>query len=188
MARNRCLANRQAVANSGNPLQDKKASTVLTFRDATFAVLELNRPRWRSPKHASNWIQMMERHAVPTLGSMAIDRIDGADVLVGLQPIWTTRTETARRIRQRLRSIFAWSMAHGQRTDNPAGEVIDAALPAQPAVKQHFRALPYQDVPDALATIDGSTAGPAARPRCYPQAPPIPDRRAVLRRLSGPHG
>ena len=163
MARNRCLANRQAVANSGYPLQEKKASTVLTFRDATFAVLELNRPRWRSPKHASNWIQMMERHAVPTLGSMAIDRIDRADVLAVLQPIWTTRPETARRIRQRLRSIFAWPMAHGHRTDNPAGEVIDAALPAQPAVKEHFQALAYQEVGAALDVVDGFTAGLTAK-------------------------
>ena len=105
----------------------------------------------------------MERHAVPTLGSMAIDKIDRVDVLNVLQPIWTTRPETARRIRQRLRAVFAWSMAHGYRVDNPAGEVIDAALPAQPAVKEHFRALPYQDVGGALAVVESSTAGLTAK-------------------------
>ena len=163
MARAKCLGNRQAIASGKNPLAAKQAPSVPTFRDATYAVLELNRPRWRSPKHASNWIQMMERHAISKLGSMAIHKIDRADVLAVLQPIWTTHPETARRIRQRLKSIFAWSMAHGYRVDNPAGEAIDAALPAQPAVKEHFRALPYQDVPDALATIDSSTAGLSAR-------------------------
>ena len=54
-------------------------------------------------------------------------------------------------------------MAHGYRVDNPAGEVIDAALPAQPAVKEHFRALPYQEVGAALDVVDGSTAGIAAK-------------------------
>ena len=46
---------------------------------------------------------------------------------------------------------------------NPAGEVIDAALPKTPAIKEHFRALDYQEVPDALDTVDASTAGPAAK-------------------------
>ena len=162
-ARKRCTETRQAVAEGINPLRERDTPKTPTFRDATAAVLELNRPRWRSPKHASNWIQMMERHAIPKLGSIPIDKIDRADVLATLVPIWTTRPETARRIRQRLRAVFAWSMAHGHRTDNPAGEVIDAALPAQPAVKEHFRALPYQEVSEALAVVDGSTAGIAAR-------------------------
>ena len=157
------METRQAVAEGHNPLQDKQTPKTPTFRDATYAVLELNRPRWRSPKHASNWIQMMEKHAIPKLGSMAIDKIGRMDVLAALVPIWTTRPETARRVRQRLRSIFAWSMAHGHRTDNPAGEVIGAALPAQPAFKAHFKALPYAEVSEALAVVDGSTAGPAAK-------------------------
>ena len=161
-AREKAAGNRTAVADGRDPRAQKRRTTP-TFREATYAVLEMNRPRWRSPKHASNWIQMMERHAVPKLGSMAIHRIDRADVLNVLEPIWTSRPETARRIRQRLRSIFAWSMAHGHRTDNPAGEVIDAALPAQPAVKEHFRALPYQEMAAALEAVDASGASWASK-------------------------
>ncbi len=161
-AREKAAGNRTALADGRDPRAQKRRTTP-TFREATYAVLEMNRPRWRSPKHASNWIQMMERHAVPKLGSMAIHRIDHADVLNVLEPIWTSRPETARRIRQRLRSIFAWSMAHGHRTDNPAGEVIDAALPAQPAVKAHFRALPYQEVAAALDAVDASGASLSSR-------------------------
>ena len=172
-ARKRCQTNRSAVADGRNPLAAKRKPRTPTFREATAAVLELNRPRWRSPKHASNWQQMMERHALPTLGSIPIDKIDRMDVLGTLVPIWTTRPETARRVRQRLRSIFAWSMAHGHRTDNPAGEVIDAALPAQPPVKEHFRALPYQEV--------GRGAGNDRRLYRWPCRP------AVLQ-VAGTHG
>ena len=44
-----------------------------------------------------------------------------------------------------------------------AGEGIEGALPAMPAVKAHFRALPYQEVAAALETVDGSKASKAAK-------------------------
>ena len=106
---------------------------------------------------------MMEKHAIPMLGGKAIDKIDKVDVLDVLQPIWTTRPETARRIRQRLRAVFLWSMAHGHRTDNPAGEVVTGALPPQPAFKAHFKALPYAEVSEALAVVESSTSGLSAK-------------------------
>ena len=46
---------------------------------------------------------------------------------------------------------------------NPAGEVISAALPPMPAVKAHFRALPYVEVGRALETIAESTASLSSR-------------------------
>ena len=67
-ARRKCLANRSSVANGGDPLAAKRTPTTPTFKDATYAVLELNRPRWRSPKHAANWIQMMEKPRYPEVG------------------------------------------------------------------------------------------------------------------------
>ena len=90
-------------------------------------------------------MQTLERHAMPTLGNTPLDRIDRGAVLRVLTPIWTTRPETARRVRQRMRTVFLWGMAHGFMETNPAGETIDGALPAMPKVKAHLRALPYQE-------------------------------------------
>ena len=56
-----------------------------------------------------------------------------------------------------------WAMAHGHRDDNLAGEGIDGALPPMPAIRAHFRALPYKEVPAALEIIAASTAGVAAK-------------------------
>ena len=56
-----------------------------------------------------------------------------------------------------------WAVAQGHRDDNPVGEGIDGALPPMPAIRAHFRALPYQEVPAALETIVGSTAGVATK-------------------------
>ena len=41
-----------------------------------------------------------------------------------------------------MRTVFRWALAHGFVETNPAGEVIDGALPPMPKVNAHFRALP----------------------------------------------
>ena len=164
-ARERASEHREAVAEGRDPVSEKRkpAPRVPTFREAAVAVVEINAPRWRARKHATNWIQSLERHAMPRLGEMPVDRITRADVLAVLTPIWGTRQETARRVRQRVRAVMRWAVAHGHRGDNLAGEGINGALPPIPAIPAHFRALPYKEVPAALETIAASTAGVAAK-------------------------
>ena len=162
-ARERASAHQAAIVDGQDPTANKHSRNVPTFREASYAVLELNRPRWRSAKHGANWIQMLERHAMPTLGKMHIDRIDQSHVLVVLTPIWTARQETARRVRQRLKAIFRWAMSYGYIKFNPAGEVIDGALPSMPQVREHFRSLPYREVSKAYEIIGASTASTSAK-------------------------
>ena len=157
-ASEKAAENRAAVAEGRDPLAEKRVPTTPTFKEAACAVHEANKPRWRNAKHSASWIQTLERHAMPRLGSTPVDRIDRGDVLRVLTPIWTTRPETARRIRQRMRTVFRWAMAHGFMETNPAGEAIDGALPPMPKVKAHLRALPYQEVGSALETVEASRA------------------------------
>ena len=100
---------------------------------------------------------------MPTLDNTPLDRIDRGAVLQVLTPLWTTRPETARRVRQRMRTVFLWAMAHDFMKTNPAGEAIDGALPAMPKVKEHLRALPYQEVGEALEAVESSQASVAAK-------------------------
>ena len=162
-ARERAFANRVAVADGRNPLADKIRARTPTFREAAEKTIEANRPRWRNSKTDRNWTATLDRHAFPVLGSMRVDRIDREDVLRVLTPLWTSRPEQARKLRRRIRATLAWCQAHGFVEHNIAGEVIDGALPAQPAVKQHLRSLPYREVADALATVHGSRASLAAK-------------------------
>lgn len=162
-AREKAAANRTAVAGGRDPLAERRKPTTPTFREAAYTVHEANRPRWRNDRHAAGWMQTLERHAMPTLGSIPIDQIGRADVLRVLTPIWTTLPETARRVRQRMRTVFRWAMAHGFTETNPAGEVIDGALPPMPKVRAHFRSLPYQEVGSALATVEASQASVPAK-------------------------
>ena len=94
---------------------------------------------------------------------MPVDRISREDVLRVLSPIWGVRMETARRIRQRIRTILRWCMAHGYVEHNVAGEAIDGALPPMPRLKAHLRALPYHEVAAALATVEASKASLASK-------------------------
>ena len=98
-------------------------------------------------------MQTLERHAMPRLGHMPVDRIGREDVLAVLTPIWATVPETARRVRQRIRATLRWCWAHGYVEQNVAGEAIDGALPKMPAIKSHFRALPYRG--RLVSTHDG---------------------------------
>ena len=157
--------NRAAIADGKDPLAEKRRPAVPTFREAAHATHGANRPRWRNRRHALSWIQTLERHAFPRIGNMPVDTIGRTDVLAVLTPIWTTRPETARRVRQRMRTVFRWAMAHEAIESNPAGEAIDGALPSMPKVKAHLRALPYQETAEALRTVDGSPTSPASKLR-----------------------
>ena len=162
-AREKAADNRTAVAEGRDPLAEKHSPAMPTFTEAARAVHAANKPRWRNDKHSASWMQTLERHAMPTLDNTPLDRIDRGDVLRVLTPIWTTRPETARRVRQRMRTVFLWGMAHGFMGTNPAGEAIDGALPPMPKVRAHLRALPYQEVGEALEAVESSQASVAAK-------------------------
>ena len=162
-AREKAADNRAAVAEGRDPVAEKRAPSMPTFREAAYTVHEANKPHWRSPRHAAGWMQTLERYAMPSLSNTPLDRIDRGGVLQVLTPIWTSRPETARRVRQRMRTVFKWAMAHNFMESNPAGEAIDGALPAMPKVKAHFRALPYQEVKSALETVAASQASMSAK-------------------------
>ena len=155
-----------AVVEGRNPLAEKQAARaeaarpgIPTFRAATLEVHKQKVARFKSGKHGKNWIQMVEKYAFPTIGDNPLDQIDRLEVLNILTPIWTTKMETARRLRQRLRSVFAWGMAFGYIETNPAGESIDAALVSMPKVTAHFRALPYRELPRRPRDNSGKPIG-----------------------------
>ena len=141
-ARNLAAANRAIVAESRDPVAEKRRPPKPTFREAARQVHEANLPRWRNEKHGAAWIRTLERFAFPVFGNMPVDQVTRADVLAVLTPIWGSKPETARRVRQRIRTVMRWAMAHGFVEHNVAGAAIDGALPTMPKQKAHMRALP----------------------------------------------
>ena len=163
-ARERAFANRVTVAHGGDPLAAKRRAAVPTFREAADKTLEATRARWRNAKTEQIWRMVLEKRAFPAFGDRRVDAITREDVLRIVAPIWSDVPEVARRLRQFVRAVLSWAQAHGYVEHNVAGEAIDGALPAMKAVKEHYRALPYTEVPATLETLgDGSGRGVAAR-------------------------
>ena len=163
MARDRAFANRRAVAEGRDPLAEKRKTAAPTFREASARARETNEGRWRHAKTAMNWDASLAMYAYPIIGDKRVDRIGREDVLGVLTPIWVKKPEVARKVRQRIRATLAWAQAHGYVEQNLAGEAINGALPALPAVREHFRALPYGEVGAALDTIHAARASVSAR-------------------------
>ncbi len=157
-ARRRAADNRALIADGGNPLADKRKTKVPTFREAAQIVYEANVERWKTGRHTDRWLQVVEKYAVPAFGEKAIDRIGREDVLGVLVPIWTTKPEYARKLRQRLRIIMDWAVAHGYVSQNFAGDAIRGALPAMPAVKEHHRTLHYAEIGKAIEAVENCRA------------------------------
>lgn len=162
-ARQRAFANRVAIADGIDPLARKRRPDIPTFREASERALEANRPRWRNAKTADNWVATMDKYVHPVFGDRRVDQIGREDVLRVLTPIWTAKPEIGRKVRQRIRATLAWAQAHGHVEHNLASDAIDGALPSLPAVKAHFRALPYREVGAALETIGASRASVSAK-------------------------
>ncbi|WP_338688993.1 integrase arm-type DNA-binding domain-containing protein [Bradyrhizobium sp. 26S5] len=135
--------------------QEREAATAaarkaITFKDYAEKYIASHEAAWRNENHRRNWRNSLRDHALPEIGHMAIADIDTDAVLRVLQPIWTAKHETARNVRQRMEVILAAAKVERLREgENPAiwrGH-LDHLLPRIKRTKQHFAALPYNELP-----------------------------------------
>ena len=162
-AREKAQEIRGKVADGHDPRAERRQPKVPTFREAAEQYITRNERRWKSPREARDWRGCFESYAFPRFGNVRVDKVTRADTLKALLPIWPSVPARARKLRQRVRAVFADAMAHGYIDVNPAGELIDAALPRRKGVTEHLRSLPYQRVGAALNTVEESTSGLAVR-------------------------
>jgi hypothetical protein len=149
-AREAALANRKLARAGGDPLAEKRrVRGVPTFAEAARRVIEQKRGGWRGPRHAHDWLRSLERYAFPRIGSRAVSEVSAADLLEILTPIWHTKAETARAVRQRVRAVLEWSIAMELRSDNPCDR-IGPVLGPQGDIVTHRRALAHAEVAAAI--------------------------------------
>jgi integrase len=101
-------------------------------------------------------------HVFPILGELDINAIGKGDILATLEPIWFTRTDTANRVRQRVKAVLDWASARDLRTvhDPLLWDQIALALPTIKDLHKptHFLACPYVQVGAVIRTIQTSAA------------------------------
>ncbi|RWO20769.1 MAG: site-specific integrase [Mesorhizobium sp.] len=161
LARERAAEQRLKLLDADDPIEKRKAerldmlaasATVLSFKEAADQYIKSHRAGWKNIKHAGQWKATLETYVYPTFGDLAVSRVDVALVTKVLEAIWTTKPETATRVRGRIESILDWAAARGYRPkgDNPArwrGH-LDKLLPARSKVAKvkHHAALPYAEI------------------------------------------
>lgn len=159
-AREKALEHRKIARAGGDPLAAKREAKKVypTFRVAAEAVHEQHKAAWDNAKHTQQWINTLKDYAFPVIGDMRVDRIDTPDILRVLSPIWLTKAETAKRVRQRISSVFDWAKASGFREgDNPV-DGVTRGLPKQTGREQHHAAMPFVDVPAFVKAMKATNA------------------------------
>jgi integrase len=124
---------------------------VVTFQQAAEKCIATRQHEWKNAKHRHQWAATLKTYAYPTLGGLPVDQIAMERVLAVLEPIWTTKTETATRLRQRIETVMDWAKARKLYSgDNPAslkgglGQLLPKA--SKIAKVKHQPALPYQQI------------------------------------------
>lgn len=130
----------------------------ITFEEASNQYITAKSPEWKNDKHGQQWINTLTVHAFPVIGSLRVADIDRAHVLRVIEPIWTTKTETANRVRGRIEQVLDWATVRGFRKgENPARwrGYLDKVLPARSKVQkvQHHAALPIAELPGFLTRL-----------------------------------
>ena len=160
-ARAKAVENARDVHQGRDP---RERARMPTFEQAAKAVHGLHASSWRNPATASIWWSSLVRFVFPVVGDKPVSSVTSGDVLSVLVPIWSTKRETARRLRQRIGVVMKWAIAKGYRIDNPAGDAVSQALPKNGTTPQrHHRALPHGDVAAAVAKVRASGAWPATK-------------------------
>jgi integrase len=157
-ARKKAAEIRAVARTGGDPLAERdRAKGIPTFEEAAQSVWrEQVVPTARNEKHKAQWINTLRDYAFPIIGNRRVDVIRSGDILRVLQPIWLEKPETARRVRQRLRTVFDWSIAAQHReTSNPLAG-IEKALPKQGDKAKHHAALPYAELPGLMERLSGA--------------------------------
>lgn len=124
---------------------------VLTFQQAAEQCIATRQHEWKNAKHRHQWAATLQTYAYPTLGCLPVDQITMERVLAVLEPIWTIKTETASRVRQRIETVMDWAKARKLFAgDNPAslkgglGQLLPKARKITKV--KHQPALPYQQI------------------------------------------
>lgn len=164
-ARAKALEFRKIARDGGDPLAERRQAqaVVPTFSEAAEQVHADHSASWKNPKHRDQWISTLRTYAFPHVGERPVNTLATPDVLRVLSPIWLSRPETARRVRQRMGTVLDWAKAAGYRTgDNPV-EGVTRGLPRQTEREQHHAALPYAEVPGFVARLRSSDQGMIAQ-------------------------
>ncbi|WP_406854378.1 integrase arm-type DNA-binding domain-containing protein [Alsobacter sp. KACC 23698] len=165
-ARERAALAREAVGDGRDPRAIlKPAGAVPTFGEEADTLIASMAANWRNAKHKAQW-EMTLREYAKSLRSLPVNQVTTEHVLAVLKPLWTSRHETASRLRGRIEAVLAASTAKGHRSGpNPAQwrHHIDKLLPKRGKLqKGHYAAMAFGEVPALIVKLRAAESVAAA--------------------------
>jgi len=159
-ARELALEARKLLRDDQDPIEKRQgrrsamaaeSQAALTFGQCAAAFIAVKENEWKNAKHGEQWRTTLATYADPVIGRLLVRDVRQAHILKILEPIWTTKTETASRLRGRIENVLDYAAARGYRSgDNPArwrGHLDKIlATPSKVAKVEHHSALDYAGV------------------------------------------
>ena len=162
---------RKLVKSGTDPLDQREAdrkareaatalerARAMSFRECADRYIEAHQVGWKNEKHRTQWPNTLRDYVYPVVGDLPVAEIDLPLVLKVLEPIWTTKTETASRVRGRIEAILDWATVREFRKgENPArwrGQLSHLLAPPSKVAKvEHHAALPYAEIGTFMAAL-----------------------------------
>jgi integrase len=140
-----------------------KVAAKVSFADAVTAYVAAHQAGWRGYRCVERWRHSMTAYAVPVFGQKSVAEISVEDVLKALASIWTAKTVTAARVRNRIEMVLDYAKARGWRSgENPAAwkAGLKNLLPAQNKIHavEHRAALPWREMPGLMEALSDETS------------------------------
>ncbi|MEO3472517.1 integrase arm-type DNA-binding domain-containing protein [Roseomonas sp. CAU 1739] len=169
MARERASELRAIIRAGGDPIEQRRVveaaavAQVRTdaprlFSDVVEDFLASREAGWKNAKHAAQWAMTLKQYAGPHMGKVPVRDIDTTHVLAALQPLWSSKSETASRLRGRIENVLDFARVKGWREgENPArwkGHLA-VLLPAKSKVAkvEHHSALDWREAGAFIAAL-----------------------------------
>ena len=149
-----------AVRDAEHVQRALERARLVTFSTCAERYIEAHQAAWKNAKHISQWENTIKTYCGPVIGELSVADVDTERVTRVLEPIWTTKRETASRLRGRIECVLDWATVRGYRMgDNPArwrGH-LDKLLPVlkKKTRVKHHAALPYSEVGAFLDELRG---------------------------------
>lgn len=154
-ARDKCAALRNAALSGLDPVleRDRGRRGVPTFEQAAEMCHASIKSRW-APQQQQAFLTSLQLHVCPTLGKRRVDQIEAGDIQEVLRPIWTSKPDMARKVRQRIGTVLNFAHSKKWRVLEAPRASVSIGLGKRPS-GGNYAAMPYAEVPAFVMAQNG---------------------------------